>query len=399
MSVTNSKLKSLHGKARSKKLEVADRDGLVVVAGLSGKISFVFRYRQDGKSKRHTIGSYPAFSLDEARESTYKLKRLIEDGKDLKRNIKTSEKRYIADCATHWVDNYVVHLKPNTQTLYRSNVKLYFNNEMITTDIESTRFEEWIAFFDKVAAMSSRKNSGSILKTTKSMLRFCKSRGFIKSCAVFDIQLKAVGQAAAVGQRKLDVDEVAKLWIEIGRTKATPAIKSCIKLLIIFGARNSEIRGASRSEFNLTKKQWILPSERSKTGKEIRRPIPKLAESIIRELDEVYGMNGYLIPGAHTSTCMTTHSVARMCQRLWGKLHKQFGTSKFIAHDFRRTLSTRLSEQGILPHVTEKMLGHELQGVMAVYNKHDWIDNQVAAYEQWCEMILEAVRAHYSQTE
>lgn len=40
-------------------------------------------------------------------------------------------------------------------------------------------------------------------------------------------------------------------------------------------------------------------------------------------------------------------------------------------HDFRRTLVTRLSEMNVEPHVTERMLGHELGGIMSVYNKHD----------------------------
>ncbi|VEE61141.1 Uncharacterised protein [Shewanella putrefaciens] len=41
----------------------------------------------------------------------------------------------------------------------------------------------------------------------------------------------------------------------------------------------------------------------------------------------------------------------------------------------------------MLPHVTEKMLGHLLGGVMAVYNKHDWLEEQAEAYEQWTSKI------------
>lgn len=41
---------------------------------------------------------------------------------------------------------------------------------------------------------------------------------------------------------------------------------------------------------------------------------------------------------------------------------------------------TRLSENQLMPHVTEKMLGHELGGIMAIYNKHDWLDEQLVGY-------------------
>lgn len=394
MAITNTKLNALHGKDRAKKQEYPDRDGLTIVAGLSGKVSFVFRYRVNGQSKRHTIGSYPAFSLDDAREETYKLRRLVESGEDPKSKAiqNNAVRRTLEDCAEHWLVNYVAHLKPKTKVLYQAQASRYFTNKRLTPDVETARFEDWIAYFDKVATDSTRKNAGAILKTLKSMLRYCKMRGFIKRSCAFDIELKAIGEASSVGQRNLDMTEVARFWLELGRSKATPAIKICLKLLLIFGARNSEIREAHRSEFDLDKCVWLLPASRSKTGKAIRRPIPALAVALIKELDELYGKNGFLIPGANLQSCMTTHSVAKMCKRVWGKMHLQFGTDEFIVHDFRRTLSTRLSEFGVAPHVTEKMLGHEMQGVMAIYNKHDWLDDQKVAYELWCNKIQEAAQ-------
>ena len=398
MGLTHTKLKALHGKARSKKLELPDRDGLTVVVGVRGKVSYVFRYRIDGKSRRITVGSYPAFSLDDAREKACKFKKQVESGKDPKSINGPRNVKYISECSQHWLDNYVEHLKDSTQTYYRSIASRFFIDSFFSYDVERARFDEWISFFDKIAKKTTRKNSGSTLKITKSMLRFCLSRGVISGSKVFDIQLKAIGEKSTVGQRTLALHEVAKIWIEIGRTKATPATKCCTKLLLIFGARNSEIRNAKRSEFDLKEMLWSLPVDRSKTSKIIRRPIPALAAKLIAELDEVYGLDGYLIPGAHSNTPMTTHSVARFCKRIWGKLHTSFGMEGFIPHDFRRTLSTRISEKGILPHVSEKMLGHELQGVMAVYNKHDWIEEQKSAYELWCDLIQSAVVEELSRT-
>ena len=63
----------------------------------------------------------------------------------------------------------------------------------------------------------------------------------------------------------------------------------------------------------------------------------------------------------------------------------------FVPHDFRRTISTRLSENKVHPHVTENMLGHVLGGVMAIYNKHDWLDEQREAYQFYWELIEKAL--------
>ena len=53
----------------------------------------------------------------------------------------------------------------------------------------------------------------------------------------------------------------------------------------------------------------------------------------------------------------------------------------FVPHDFRRTISIRLSENKAHLRVTENMLGHLLGEVMTIYNKHDWLDEQREAYQ------------------
>ena len=69
-------------------------------------------------------------------------------------------------------------------------------------------------------------------------------------------------------------------------------------------------------------------------------------------------------------------------------LRKKIDIPEWRTHDFRRSLVTNLSSEGVMPHVTEKMLGHELGGVMAVYNKHDWLSDQKDAYELYADKIF-----------
>ncbi len=44
-----------------------------------------------------------------------------------------------------------------------------------------------------------------------------------------------------------------------------------------------------------------------------------------------------------------------------------------------------------MPHVVEKMLGHELGGVLAIYNKHDWLDEQLVAYNLYADSVMKSV--------
>lgn len=44
----------------------------------------------------------------------------------------------------------------------------------------------------------------------------------------------------------------------------------------------------------------------------------------------------------------------------------------FRPHDLRRTCATRLDTLGVLPHITERILNHTMQGVMGVYDRADY---------------------------
>ena len=388
MAVTESKLKSLHGKKRNATIELSDRDGLVASIGKSGKISWVYRYRFNKQQKRIVIGYYPALNIVEARERLIPFAKVLIEGHDPKHLITSKKIVTLDDCAEQYTLYKLPSLRPNTQKLWLSNFSAHINNKKFPHDVQKARFEYWLSYFDNIAKQTSRVNAGAIYKSIRSLLNWCKSRNMIQSSIVFDIDLKAIGEPPKRGESNLTWEEIRLFWQLVNQSIGTPALKGCVKLLLIFGARNTEIREAHKSEFDLINDIWTLPAERSKTKKAIRRPIPALAKRIIEDLFETYPDNELLIPGQHRGLSMTTHAVARFVARTWMKMHKDHRTVKFTAHDFRRTLSTRLSELGVLPHVTEKMLGHELRGIMAVYNKHDWLDEQRAAYNLYCDNIL-----------
>ncbi|CNF68244.1 Integrase [Yersinia enterocolitica] len=153
-------------------------------------------------------------------------------------------------------------------------------------------------------------------------------------------------------------------------------------MLMLWGARNGELRLSELSDFNEEDKLWIVPAEKSKTKKIIRRPLFTQVLPLFEKAKLTYG--NVLFPGQKLNTPMTIAAANRYIGRIRGVVDAGVWT----AHDFRRTLATRLSEEGVTPHVIEKMLGHELGGIMAVYNKHDWIEDQRIAYELYAEKIF-----------
>ncbi|MCL1124198.1 tyrosine-type recombinase/integrase [Shewanella surugensis] len=384
MSLTDSKLRNIKSPYNGPR-EVADRDGLTARITKNAMITFNYRFRWHGKQQRIKIGRYPDMKLSLARIKTGELRQALQDGLDPRcYAVQQSGGRLLGDICNDFMDIYAIkELSSKSVILYKSFINKYIMPNY-NIDVERYRYTEWVKFLDTVRTNTSAANAGSILKRLKTVIRWSKSRGEIKDSFCLDIPIKAIGTTQSQRDRVLEWSEVAGLWRQIESSRATPKTKACVQLLILTGARNAEIREAKRAEFKLDDAVWVLPKERSKTGKAIRRPLSDHSIHILELLDFIYGVERqYLIEGAQRDKCLTTHSINRYVQRL----NEVLKYEHFVPHDFRRTISTRLSEKRVMPHVTEKMLGHELGGIMAIYNKHDWIDEQKAAYQlYWNEL-------------
>jgi len=384
MSLTDTKLRKIKAPYQGKP-ELADRDGLSARVTTNGKVTFNYRFRWQGKQQRIKIGSYPATTLAEARLKINEHKKSLSEDLDPRQVVSEQQRRrLLGEIYADFLSKYVMtELKPKTQVLYQST----FNKYVIpyaNIDMERYKYTDWIEYFDRVKAQSSAANAGGILKRFKAVANWAKSRGQLTHSHIIDMPIKAVGAHQVSRDRCLEWDEVIGLWRQVEASKSTPKCKICVQLLLLTGARNAEIREARRSEFDLKKKLWILPIERSKTGKLIRRPLSEGVVKLIKQLDLIYGeTRHYLIEGDKLGKPLTPHSLNRFIQRM--NTHLKY--PHFVPHDFRRTIVTRLSEMEVMPHVTEKMLGHELGGIMAIYNKHDWLDEQRKAYTLYWQTI------------
>jgi integrase len=77
----------------------------------------------------------------------------------------------------------------------------------------------------------------------------------------------------------------------------------------------------------------------------------------------------------------------------WNKCKRQLdqrvGFDDWTPHDFRRTLSTRMHDMGVAPHVVEQILNHQGHrgSVGGVYNKSKYEREVRAALALWEEHI------------
>ena len=76
------------------------------------------------------------------------------------------------------------------------------------------------------------------------------------------------------------------------------------------------------------------------------------------------------------------------------RLDRRLEIAPWGLHDLRRTLSTRLHEAGVEPHIVEALLGHvggHKAGVAGRYNKAVYRRQKREALELWADLVAAIV--------
>ena len=120
-----------------------------------------------------------------------------------------------------------------------------------------------------------------------------------------------------------------------------------------------------------------------------RVPLCPLALESIEEVKTYSSDSDYVF----RSSCkpenpVSTRALAKALRRHWSEIQIE---KAFTPHDLRRTLRTRLAELGVSDIVAERVLGHKLQGIVAVYKQHSYDTEKRQALFLWEQRLKEIV--------
>lgn len=390
MALSDSKLKSLNGKKHEKApVKIADRDGLTVYHRKTGTLSFVFRYRYNGKQQNITLGVYPLMSLSEARQQAFEYKKVLATGQDPKLERLLDKEKIlkavtVKEALDYWIDNYAAKNRANHEK-HRAQFAKHVYPYIGHIPLDKCETRHWVKVFDDITSgkhhKAAPKASGYILQNAKQALKFCRNRQFAKSNALDDLNITDVAEHQQKKDRVLSWEELLDVLYWTTSLRANWYYKNLVYLLIVFGCRTQELRLSTVDEWDLSELVWTVPKHHSKTGSEIKRPIP----IVIKPYLEI------LLADTHSGelllhTIKRPEAVSSYGRTLWKLLgHK----TPWTLHDLRRTFATMMNDLGIEPYIVEQLLGHALAGVMAVYNHSHHLEKKRIALDSWVAKLHE----------
>lgn len=399
MALSDTWLKSILSKDHDKAFEKADRDGLSVRVSPKGKITFQIRYRYVGKASRVDLGSYPSLGLKDARIECARLRAELEKGYNPK-VVKVTEKNAIITAITvsklfyDWYESYCVENKVGHFEVKRS-FELHILPKIGKIPVDQILLKTWLEIIEnkskKTPAIAHR-----LLTNAKQMLKWGAKRRMIRENVLNDISPRAdLNINKNVGSRSFNDNEIKLFLLALNHSRIAHKNKLFLKLCLVLGCRNGELRLAKKSDFDMVKMVWTVPPENHKTGKTTNKPIVRpIIPQIVHFIEEAMLLSDsdYLFNNAGTNEPMGRSAPLSLPYNInqWLRKNMDFDMPHWSVHDLRKTARTNLSTL-TEPHIAEIILGHKLPGQWQVYDHHAYLSEQGVAYSAWFDRLTTIV--------
>lgn len=396
--LTDAALRRLKSEVRTKQQVISDRDGLYISVSPKGKITFFMRYRIGGKPDRMSIGGYPAISLKEAREINLKYRGELDKGRDPK-SVKKLESYDLNDQTfSQLTDAWYEKESKVKQANHKANLLSIKKHaiprfgDLKASDIST---HAWLDFLETLAE-SVPGTTRILLSNIKLIYSFGVRRRLTDSNPLSDITAyRDLNIKIEPGERSLNDDEIYSIlnFCENSSTKKHRQKSLLIKLALIYGCRMSELANAVIDDFDFKAKKWTTTKHKTakKSGKPIVRPIIDETEILIKELLDLSLTGSYLVENKFGEQ----YDVVFWARwpgviNAWLEKKGLNKIEKWTIHALRKTMRTNMSSLA-QPHICEIMLGHSLGsmlgGTHATYDKYEYLEEQAAALNSWCERL------------
>jgi integrase len=360
--------------------------GLYFIIQPSGKRSWAVRYRFGGKPIKMTIGQYPATDLKTAREKAEAAKGKVEAGIDPGAE-KKAHKVAVVSPASDVIEKVAArfiaqHAKRNLRVRSASEIERLLNNEIIPAfrgrRLSEIKRHDVIVFLDRIVDRGAPISANRVLATFKSMANFAVQREII-DVSPFTIIKPPTAETAR--DRVLSDNELAAVW------RAADGLESpygaFIKLLVLTGARRTEVAALEWREIDMDAKLWTLPKARAKNDREHTIPLSDSAVDILRALPRIADSDFAFTLTGRRPIC----AFGNIKDRLDALLPPM---APWVFHDLRRTFASGCAKLGIGVHVVEAALNHRsgsIKGVAAIYNRYSYDAEKRAAMDAWARHV------------
>jgi integrase len=341
--------------------------------------SWVLFYRIGGRQRRLTIGSYPLFSLADAREEARQALQLVEKGND-PAEVRAAAKRSLAnpDTMEAVIEDFIEkYSKPNNKTweqvqrIFNLNVLPYWGKR----DIKSITKRDVLEIIDMVSERASPVRANRVLAHIRKLFNWAIDRDLIVISPVSTI--KPPGKERE-RERFLSEGEIKSVWT--GCDQLGWPFGPFTQMLLITAQRRDEVSHMMWEHIDFENSVWTIPREMTKADRTHEVPLSQLALSILEKAPRI---GPYVfMSGRKENRPISGFGKAKK------RLDEASQTTDWRYHDLRRTAGTNMARMGIPISTISRILNHAEGGVTKIYARHSYLEEKRMALDEWAISLL-----------
>jgi integrase len=332
-------------------------------SGAAGRVlrSWITQYKRGGRNRRILIGSADVLTADQARAAARKLLARVALGEDPAGDRRDRRGR-VAITLRSTVPEYLAATAPRLRAKSMYDIRRYLTGAAYFGPLQALPIDQIDrrAIAARLVVLERQHGAPTALKARAALSGFFTwaMKSGVADANPADQAPKPA--ASRSRERTLSDAELAAVW----RAADDDDYGRIMRLLVLCGARRSEIGGMMWSELDFDAGVWILPAARSKNHKAHRLPIMPAMRAILDQVPR-RATREYLF-GANARAGFNSWDDGKKA------LDARSGVTGWTVHDLRRTAATRMADLGIAPHVVEEILNHQSghrRGVAGTYNR------------------------------
>jgi integrase len=333
--------------------DAPDRKGANATPGFgvrvtaAGSRAFILNYRtKDGRERRLTIGSPPAWSLAAAREAAVEHRHRIDAGDDPLANLMAGRKApTMRDLAERFEREHLPSRRDSTARDYSALIKNEILPKLGRLKVAAITYSDIASLHRKISERAPYR-ANRCLATLSKMFSLAVRWRMRADNPVKGVERNQEEKRA----RYLSTSELPALIAAINEHGDTQAA-NIFRLLLLTGCRRGEALGASWDQFDFDLGTWVKPGATTKQKTEHRIPLSGAALELLRGIRDVAGSSEYVFPSR-------TGRPRIDVKKAWAQVCKAAGIAGLRMHDLRHSYASMLVNSGLSLPIIGALLGH-----------------------------------------
>jgi integrase len=352
--LTDSMVASLAPRPKPYAVPDPEMAGLYVRVQPTGTKKFVAVTRSpSGKQVWTTLGAAGIDSIEQMRAKARETIKAIRDGKD-REGPETFD-----SIAENWLKRHVEAKGIIKAPAFRSCINRQLLPAWSGRDFATIRRGDITKLLDKIEDKNGAVAADYALAVIRMICNWYATRHENYGSPIVR-GMDRTNKKERARNRILNDDELRQVWRV---AEANGMFGAFIRVALLTGQRREKI-AAMRWE-DIKDSEWCIPSAKREKSTPGCLVLPKMALDIINAQPRIAG-NPYVFAGRSNSY------MQGMGKRKAEFDAKLTGVAPYVTHDLRRTARSLMSRAGISADIAEIVLGHALQGVRGIYDRHSY---------------------------